>query len=51
MEPQVATGLVSSKEDLELLAVISSVKGYESVNESQYVCVLFDLLLYRYTDL
>lgn len=26
-------------------------KGYEAFNEQQYVCVLFDLMLYRYTEL
>lgn len=26
-------------------------KGFESINEQQYVCVLFDLMLYRITDL
>lgn len=42
---------VSCKEDLELLATVAAVKGYESINEQQYVCVLFDLLLYRFTEL
>ena len=42
---------VSCREDLELLATVAAVKGYESINEQQYVCVLFDLLLYRFTEL
>ena len=50
-EESMVKGAVSTADDLELLAQIASVKGYEAVNEQQYVCVLFDLLLYRYTDL
>jgi hypothetical protein len=41
----------STQEDLQLLSIISGQKGYESINEQQYVCILFDLLLYRYTEL
>lgn len=50
-EESTVKGAVSTADDLELLAQIASVKGYEAVNEQQYVCVLFDLLLYRHTDL
>jgi len=39
---------VSQKEDLYLFEVIAMAKGYEENNEDQYVCMLFDLLLYRF---
>lgn len=41
----------SEKDDLNLLEVIASVKGYESEKEEAYVCILFDLMLYRYSDI
>lgn len=39
---------VSQKEDLHLFEVIAMAKGYEQNNEESYVCMLFDLLLYRH---
>ena len=38
----------------ELFDAITECKGFESISEKleqQYVCILFDLLLYRYPEL
>jgi hypothetical protein len=44
---EVPRGPVPEKEDLDLIEAISLTKGFESVNESEYICILFDLMLYR----
>lgn len=41
----------SEAQDLELLSEISLVKGFESYEEQKYICVLFDLMLYRYSEI
>ena len=42
------------EKNLELFHAITECKGFESISEKmeqQYVCILFDLLLYRYPEL
>ena len=39
------------EKNAELFNAITEYKGFESMKESQYVCILFDLLLYRYPEL
>jgi len=42
---------VSSSDDLKLLEAISTIKGFEANEENKYVCILFDLMLYRCKEL
>lgn len=30
---------------------LSQAKGFEKVSENQYICILFDLMLYKYAEL
>jgi len=34
-----------------MLEALANWKGFESINENQYLCSLFDLMLYRYPEL
>jgi hypothetical protein len=51
VEDPAITEPVREQEDTELLSSISATKGFEQVNENEYICILFDLMLYRYPDL
>jgi len=39
------------KENIELIEAIATFYNFESVNPDEYICMLFDLMLYRYPQL
>jgi hypothetical protein len=39
------------QENIELIEAIATFYNFESVNTDEYVCMLFDLMLYRYPQL
>lgn len=49
-EPAI-TEIPGEEEDTDLLSAVAATKGFESVNENEYICILFDLMLYRYPEL
>lgn len=45
------TDTPNEEEDTDLLSAVAATKGFEKVSENEYICILFDLMLYRYPEL